>query len=56
MTDHAYTRLEQGLSMPGIFVVPQELAIHQAIEDLLLIAACSFESEYEGQVRYLPLQ
>jgi predicted nuclease of predicted toxin-antitoxin system len=55
MTDHAYLRLEQGLSMPGIFVVPQELAIHQAIEDLLLMAAYSFEGEYEEQVRYLPL-
>ncbi len=52
MTDHAYTRLR----MPGIFVAPQELSISQAIEGILLIAACSLEGEYEGQVRYLPLQ
>ncbi len=56
MTDHAYTRLEQRLRMPGIFVAPQDLSISQAIEDILLIAACSLEGEYEGQVRYLPLQ
>ena len=56
MTDHAYARVTQGLPMPGIFVVPQELSISQAIEDLLLIAECSIEEEYEGQVRYLPLQ
>lgn len=34
--------------MPGVFVVPQELAISQAIDDLLLIAECSIEDEYEG--------
>ena len=42
--------------MPGIFVVPQTLAISHAIEDLLLIAECSTEGEFEGQVIYLPLQ
>lgn len=56
MTAHVYSRVNQGLPMPGIFVVPQELAISQAIEDLLLIAECSLEEEDEGQVRYLPLQ
>lgn len=56
MTAHAYARIEQGLSMPGIFVVPQEFSISQAIEEILLIAECSMEGEYEGQVRYLPLQ
>jgi Domain of unknown function (DUF5615) len=56
LTAHAYARIHQGLSMPGIFVVPQELAINQAIDELLLIAECSIAGEYEGQVRYLPLQ
>lgn len=56
MTDHAYARVEQGLRMPGIFVIPHDTLMSQIIEDLLLIAECSFEGEYEGQVRYLPLQ
>ena len=56
MTAHAYARLKAALPMPGIFVVPQTLAISHAIEDLLLIAECSTEREFEGQVIYLPLQ
>lgn len=56
MTDHAYDRVEQGLAMPGIFVVPHDVPMGQIIEDLLLIAECSFEGDYVGQVRYLPLQ
>lgn len=56
MTAHAYARLERGLGMPGIFVVPHDVAMGQIIEDLLLIAECSLEGDYEGQVLYLPLQ
>ena len=56
MTAHAYARLKAELPMPGIFVVPQTLVISHAIEDLLLIAECSTEGEFEGQVIYLPLQ
>ena len=55
MTAHAYARIEQEVGMPGIFVAPQGFSISQAIEDILLIAECSIEGEYEGQVRYLPL-
>jgi len=42
--------------MPGVFEVGQEVPVREAIEDLLLIATCSFDEEYEGQVRYLPLR
>lgn len=56
MTTHAYARVEQGLGMPGIFVVSHDTPMNQVIEDLLLIAECSLEGEYEGQVRYLPFQ
>jgi len=31
-------------------------SISAAIEDILLLAECSFESEWEGQVNYLPLK
>jgi hypothetical protein len=34
----------------------RKVPIGQAIEDLLLIAECSQEGEWEGQVRYLPLR
>jgi hypothetical protein len=41
--------------MPGVFAVSQVALIHQVIEDLVLLAECSFLGEWEGQVRYLPL-
>jgi hypothetical protein len=55
LTKHAYDRVAAGLAMPGVFEVPNTLSIGPAIDDLLLVVECSFESEWEGQVRYLPL-
>ena len=55
MTAHAYDRTKRGLPMPGIFAVSQTLPIGQAIEDILFLAECSVEGEWEGQVRFLPL-
>ena len=55
LTKHAYERVAAGLPMPGVFEVDASMSIARAIDDLLLIAECSFEGEWEGQVRYLPL-
>lgn len=55
LTKHAYDRVAAGRRMTGVFEVPSTLSIGRAIEDLLLIVECSFEGEWEGQVRYLPL-
>jgi hypothetical protein len=55
MKRHASDRVERGLAMPGVFAVRQSLPIGQAIEDILLIAECSLEGEWEGQIRHLPL-
>ena len=56
MTYHAYERARTGKRMPGVFEVNREVPIAQAIEDILLLAECSVEGEWEGQVRYLPLR
>ena len=55
MTAHACDRVRKELSMPGVFAVRQSLPIGQVLEDLILLAQCSVEGEWEGQVRYLPL-
>ena len=55
MKPHAYARVAAGLSMPGLFALPQSVPVGPAIEELLLIAECSLEGEWEGQVRHLPL-
>lgn len=56
MSRHAYRRVEDGLRMPGVFEVSQDARIRGVIEDFLLLAECSHDGEWEGQVRYLPLQ
>ncbi len=56
MTNFAYERIEAGLSMPGVFEVSRRVSVGLAIEELLLIAECSLEGEWEGQVRFLPLR
>lgn len=55
MTAHAYARVAAKLPMPGLFAVPQSVPIGEAIEEVVLIAECSIEGEWEGQVHYLPL-
>lgn len=56
MTRHAYDRVRAGQSMPGVFEVKRDVPIGVAIEEILLLAECSVEGEWEGQVRYLPLR
>jgi hypothetical protein len=56
MTRYAYDRVRQGKPMPGVFEVGRQVPVGTAIEEIELIAACSFDGEWEGQVRYLPLR
>ena len=56
ITRYAYERAQAGKPMPGVFEVSRKVPIGVAIEDILLIAECSLEKEWDGQVRYLPLR
>lgn len=51
----AYARLTSGQPMSGVFVVNDRLPVRQAIDELLLIEACSEQMEWVGLVLYLPL-
>jgi hypothetical protein len=55
ITRHAYERVEAHQAMPGVFEVGRNVPVGTAIEDILLLAECSLEGEWEGHVRYLPL-
>ncbi len=55
LTYCAYQRVRAGEAMPGVFEVSRSVSVGQAIDDLLLLAECSLEGEWEAQVRYLPL-
>jgi hypothetical protein len=56
MTRYAYERVQGGRAMPGVFEVSRRVAIGLAIEEIALLAECSLDREWEGQVRYLPLR
>ena len=56
ITRYAYERVEAGLAMPGVFEVSRALPLGQVVADLVLVATCSREGEWEGQVQYLPLR
>jgi hypothetical protein len=55
MTAAAYGRIENGMPMPGVIIVPQWVPIGRVIDDLLLVVECSATSDWENQVRFLPL-
>jgi hypothetical protein len=42
--------------MPGLIVIPQWLDIGRALDNLVLIAECSFAEDWANQIRFLPLK
>jgi hypothetical protein len=56
MTLYASERVREGKPMPGVFEVSRKVPIGVAIEEIVALAECSLEGEWEGQVRYLPLK
>jgi hypothetical protein len=56
ITRFAYERVEAGLRMPGVFEISRTVPLGIAIEEILILAECSNDDEWEGQVRYLPLR
>lgn len=55
MPRYAYERVASGLALAGVVVCRQDVPIRQVIDDIVLLAECSEEGEWEGQVIYLPL-
>lgn len=54
MIGFAFERVRQGLVMPGLVQVDLTASAERIIQDILLLAQCSHEGEWEGQVLYLP--
>jgi hypothetical protein len=55
MPEYAFERVRSGRRMPGVVEVPPTLPLARVVEDLALLAECSHNGEWEGQVLYLPL-
>ena len=54
LAKHAFDRIAAAQPMPGVFEVKSVAPVGQAIDDLILLAECSVDGEWEGQVRFLP--
>lgn len=56
MIDFAYSRIAEGTEMPGLIATSQYMPIGDVIEELIMLAECSLEGEWNKQVLYLPLK
>ena len=56
ITKHVYERVRAAQPMPGVIEIGETVPVGRAIEDILLLAECSLDDEWEGQVHYLPLR
>ena len=56
MPGFAYQRINAGEHLPGVIVVPDLMPIGQAVDELILLIACSDASEYADRIVHLPLK
>ena len=55
MPRYAYERVRAGQPMPGVIVIPEDLAVGKAIEELAMLIECCAPEEFNRQVKYLPI-
>jgi len=55
MREHGSARLRSGKPMPGLFLLPDTVPIGKAIDEIVLIAACSYPDEWNSRIEFLPL-
>ena len=55
MPRHAYERVRAGQPMPGVIVIPEDLAVGKAIEELATLIECCESEELNNQVKYIPI-
>ena len=53
--DYAHQRVAAGEKMSGVFILDDRFAIGQAIQEILLIVACSEHPDWNQRVVHLPL-
>ncbi len=55
MPVHLNDHLQANRHIPGIFILNANLSVGQNIDELILIAECSFLNEYQDQIIHLPI-
>jgi Domain of unknown function (DUF5615) len=51
----AYDRINNGLKMCGVFIVPDDAPIGKIVDDLVFLAEGSQAGEWDDQIIHLPL-
>ncbi len=46
---------DRGLPMRGVFIVRRTVPAQRAIEEIVLLSACSLEGEWQGVTAFMPL-
>ncbi|HEX3052488.1 MAG TPA: DUF5615 family PIN-like protein [Aggregatilineaceae bacterium] len=55
LVSYAYERIEQGLPMPGVILVPNTLVIGLAFNDLEILIGVGQPEDFENRVIFIPL-
>jgi hypothetical protein len=55
MVGEAYNRIEQGLPMPGVLLIPDTLSIGKALDDLELVIGAGNPDDFMDHVTFIPL-
>lgn len=51
----AYARVRTGLPMPGVYHISADAPVGAAIDELLVLAECSFPEEWVSMIRHFPI-
>ena len=55
LVDDANTRIERGLIMPGVILIPTTLAIGEALRDLEIAIGAGEPDDFKDRVTFIPL-
>ena len=55
MPVHLIDHLKENRHIPGIFILNVGMSIGETLDELILIAECSFDGEYQDQIIHLPI-
>lgn len=53
---YAYARIKEGLPMVGVILIPMNLSVGEALEDLIFLIDAGTPSDFDQQVIFLPLK
>jgi hypothetical protein len=56
LINEAYSRVEAGLLMPGVIEVHRDTPMGQAIVELEIMIGAGMPTDFENQVKYIPMR